>query len=344
MKGIFFEKHGGPEVLQYGDLPEPEVHGGQALVDIKAASLNHLDMFVRRGMPGIGIEFPHIPGCDAAGVVVEVGPGVRGLEIGDRVLLDPNVSCGRCEICARGDSSLCLQYKVIGEHTNGTCRERAVFPAGNWIKIPDDLSFVEAASLPMVFVTAWRMLITRGRLRAGEDVLILGAAAGVGIACIQIAKRAGARVIAAAGSAEKLDVCRDLGADVVIDYTQDDWVKRVKSETGKKGVEVVVDYVGEATWPKSIQALARGGRIVTCGATTGYNALTDLRHVFYKQLEIIGSTMGGRHELMAPLRMIFRKEMKPVIGKTFDLKDTADAHRLMEARAAIGKIVITMGA
>ena len=342
MKAVYFEEHGGPNVLQYGDLPDPEVRGGQALVDVKAASLNHLDLFVRRGMPGISIAFPHVPGCDAAGVVAEVGPGVSNVAPGDRVLLDPSISCGHCEFCARGDSSLCLKYKVIGEHLSGTCRERAVFPAGNLIKIPDDMTFAEAASVPLVFVTAWRMMVTRGRLRAGEDVLVLGAAAGVGIACIQIAKQAGARVLAAASSQEKLDLCGELGADVLIDYTQDDWVKRVKQETGRKGVDICVDYVGEETWPKSIQALARGGRIVTCGATTGFNANTDLRHVFYRQLEIIGSTMGGRHELMAPLNMIFRKQMKPVIGKTFDLKDTAEAHRLMEARGALGKIVVTM--
>jgi len=340
MKAIFFERHGGPEVLTLGDLPEPVTRPGTVKVDVRAASLNHLDLFVRRGLPGMTIPLPHIPGCDAAGVVNELGEGVTGVKIGDRVLMNPSISCGTCEFCQRGDATMCTSYQLIGEHTSGTCCERIVIPAENAIPFPDSLSFEQAASLPLVFVTAWRMLITRGRLRAGEDVLIQGASAGVGIACIQIAKVAGARVFAAASSAEKLDLCRSLGADVLINYEQEDVAKRIRQETSRRGVDVVVDYVGKTTWLRSLQSLCRGGRLVTCGATTGYNPEEDLRHIFYRQLEVIGSTMGSRNELMAPLQLVFAGRMRPVVGAVFDMKDAADAHRAMEARRALGKIVI----
>jgi NADPH:quinone reductase-like Zn-dependent oxidoreductase len=215
-----------------------------------------------------------------------------------------------------------------------------VLPSENAIPFPESMTFEDAASLPLVFVTAWRMLITRGRLRAGEDVLIHGASAGVGIACIQIAKAAGARVFAAASTEEKLELCRGLGADVLINGEKEDVVCRIREETARRGVDVVVDYVGKATWVKSLQSLSRGGRLVTCGATTGYNPEEDLRHVFYRQLEIIGSTMGSRNELMAPLKLIFEGRMRPVVSAVYDLKDTAEAHRAMEARKTLGKIVI----
>jgi len=340
MKAIYFEKHGGPEVLTLGERPAPVTGPGQVRVAVRAASLNHIDLFLRRGLPGIKLELPHIPGCDAAGVVSELGPGVTSLEIGDRVLMNPSLSCGKCEFCQRGDVSMCNSYKLVGEHTSGTCCEQIVLPAENAIPFPESMTFEDAASLPLVFVTAWRMLITRGRLRAGEDVLIHGASAGVGIACIQIAKTAGARVFAAASTEEKLELCRSLGADVLINGEKEDVARRIREETGRRGVDVVVDYVGKATWVKSLKSLSRGGRLVTCGATTGYNPEEDLRHVFYRQLEIIGSTMGSRNELMAPLKLIFEGRMRPVVSDVYDLKDTAEAHRAMEARKTLGKIVI----
>jgi NADPH:quinone reductase-like Zn-dependent oxidoreductase len=295
---------------------------------------------MRRGLPGVKIELPHIPGCDASGVVSELGAGVTTHKVGDRVLMNPSLTCGKCEFCQRGDVSLCIQFKLVGEHTDGTCCTEIVLPEENAIPFPDSMSFEDAASVPLVFVTAWRMLITRGRLKAGETVLIHGASAGVGIACIQIAKAAGARVHAAASTDEKLALCRELGADVLINGEKEDVVRRIREETGRRGVDVVVDYVGKATWVKSLQALVRGGRLVTCGATTGYNPEEDLRHVFYRQLEVIGSTMGSRNELMAPLRLIFAGKMRPVVSAVYDLKDTAEAHRAMEARQTLGKIVI----
>ncbi len=340
MKAIFYERHGGPDVLRYGDRPDPVVRPGTVRIDVHAASLNHIDLFLRRGLPGITVPFPHIPGCDAAGVVSEVGEGVESVRVGDRVLLNPTVCCGRCEFCVRGDASLCIDYHLIGETIDGTCCEQIVVPAENAIPFPETMSFEDAASIPLVFVTAWRMLMTRGRLRAGEDVLVLGAAAGVGIACIQIAKVAGARVFAAASGAEKLALCRDLGADVLIDYSKEDFSRRVRQETGKRGVDVVVDYVGKDTWVRSLRSLVRGGRLVTCGATTGYNPEEDLRHIFFRQLEVIGSTTGSRNELMAPLKLILAGRMKPVVGAVFDLEDTAAGHAAMEERRALGKIAI----
>ncbi len=343
MKAVYYNEHGGPDVLQFGELPEPNVEPGTVKIRVEAASLNHIDLWLRRGMPGIEIPFPHIPGCDAAGVVVETGEGVGAVTTGQRVLMNPSITCGRCEFCLRGDATLCRTYQLIGETTSGTCCEYIVIPEHNAIPIPDDMSFEDAASVPLVFVTAWRMLITRARLRAAEDVLVLGASAGVGVACIQIAKAAGARVFAAASTREKLDLCAELGADVLIHYTEEDFVRRVRSETGKRGVDVVVDYVGRDTWVKSLRCLARGGRLVTCGATTGHDPQTDLRHIFFRQLEIIGSTMGSRNELEAPLKLIFAGKMRPVVSAVYDLEHTAKAHAAMEARNVLGKIVIRVG-
>ena len=338
MKAVFFRKHGGPEVLEYGDFENPVLEPGRVLIDVKATSLNHLDLFVRRGIPGVTL--PHVPGSDASGVVAAVGGGVTGLSVGDRVLVNPTLSCGTCEKCLRGEPSLCRSFKILGEQVRGACCERIAVPAGNAIPIPESLSFVDAAAVPLVFVTAWRMLITRGRLRAGETILILGAAAGVGTACIQIAKVTGARVIACAAGKEKLDLCASLGADVLVDYAKEDFVKRAREETGKRGVDVCVDYVGKDTWPKSIRSLAAGGRLVTCGAASGHDAEMDLRHVFFRQLEVIGSTMGSKSELVSALQLILAGRMRPVVGKVMDLRDTAEAHRLMEERKVLGKIVI----
>jgi NADPH:quinone reductase-like Zn-dependent oxidoreductase len=343
VKAIYFEKHGGPEVLRLGELDDPSPGRDEVLIDVRASSLNHLDLFVRRGMPGIRIPLPHVPGSDASGRVAALGEGVEGLRVGERVLVNPTLNCRRCEYCVRGDASECVEFGVLGEHRWGGCAEKLVVPADNVIPIPDAMSFEDAAAVPLVFVTAWRMLITRARLRAGEDILILGAAAGVGAACIQIAKMTGARVLAAASSTEKLAFCKGLGADVLINYNEEDFVKRVRAETDRRGVDVCVDYVGKDTWVKSLQSLSRGGRLATCGATTGYDPQTDLRQVFYRQLQIVGSTMGSKNELLAALRFVFDGRMKASVSKVFDLADTAEAHRAMEDRRVIGKLVIRVG-
>ncbi len=340
MKAVYFEEHGGPEVLRYGELADPDVGRGTVLIDVKASSVNHLDLFVRRGIPGLRLPLPHIPGADASGVVSAIGDGVTEASVGDRVIVNPTLSCGTCEFCIRGDASLCRSFKIIGEQVQGTCCEKLVVPQQNVVKIPEHISFEDAASVPLVFLTAWRMLITRARLRPAEDVLVLGAAAGVGIACIQIAKIAGARVLAAAGSDDKLELCRELGADVLINYRTENLLERVRQETGKRGVDVCVDYIGKDTWIQSLQCTAKGGRLVTCGATTGFDPKTDIRHIFFRQLEIIGSTMGSKNDLIAPLRLILEGKMRPVVAKVFPLEETPDAHRLMESRTLKGKIVI----
>ncbi len=340
MKAIYFNRQGDAGVLEYGELPDPVPAPGEVLIDVAAASLNHLDIFVRRGIPGLHIEYPHVPGSDASGVVSGLGEGVTDVAVGDRVLVNPSLSCGKCDYCIRGDASMCRTFGIIGESTRGTCCEKIVVPAVNAIKIPDHFPFEAAAAVPLVFLTAWRMLITRGSVRPGEHVLILGAASGVGTACIQIAKKAGARVYATASTGEKLDLCRRLGADVLINYQEEDFVKRVRAETGGNGVDICVDYVGNDTWVKSLKSLATGGRLLTCGATTGYAPQTDLRHIYFRQLNIIGSTMGSKNDLLAPLQFLFSGEMEPVIGRVFELKDTAAAHRLMEDRGVAGKVII----
>ncbi|MCZ6767356.1 MAG: zinc-binding dehydrogenase [bacterium] len=339
MKVIQFKKHGGPDVLEYVEIDDLTPGRGEVVLRVRATSLNHLDLFVRRGIPGVKIPLPHVPGCDAAGEVLALGDGVTTLEQGERVLLNPSVTCGQCEFCLRGDTSMCRTFNVFGEDRWGGYAEQMVVPAENLVPIPDDMSNEDAASVPLVFMTAWRMLIGRGRVRPSEDVLILGAAAGVGIAAIQIAKVAGARVFAAASSDEKLALCGELGADVLINYEAENFVRRVREETGKRGVDVVVDYVGKDTWVDSLRSLTRGGRLLTCGATTGYDPTTDIRQIFYRQLEIIGSTMGSANDLNAALTLISSRKMKPVVGKVFELKEAADAHRLMETRNALGKIV-----
>ena len=332
MKAIRFHKHGGPDVLKLEDVPEPECGPGEVLLEVKAASVNHLDIWLRRGLPGFEIPLPHIPGCDAAGVVRETGA---------RVLLNPGSGCGSCEFCAAGNESMCVRYRIFGEHREGCYTELLAVPAENAIPIPDSMSFEEAASIPLVLLTAWRMLITRGRLRPGEDILILGAGAGVGTMCVQIAKLTGARVIATGGTEEKCDRLGELGADIVINYAKQDFAREVRKITQKRGVDVVVDYVGKDTWAGSLACVRRGGRLVTCGATTGHDPAEDLRHIFSRQLEVIGSTMGSRRELMEALRRVFAGKIKAVVDRVMPMSEAAEAHRRIESRGVFGKLVLT---
>jgi NADPH:quinone reductase-like Zn-dependent oxidoreductase len=329
MKAVRVHQPGGPEAIRYEDVPDPAPGPGEVLLEVRAASVNHLDVWVRKGLPGV--RYPRILGCDAAGVVAGTGR---------RVLLNPATSCGSCEFCASGEKPLCVRYALWGEHRDGTQCGLLAVPEGNLIPLPDALSFEEAAAAPLVFLTAWRMLFTKGRLRPGEDVLIWGAGAGVGTACVQFAKLAGARVLAAASTEEKCERLRGLGADVVLHSRSEDVVARVKELTGKRGVDLVVDYVGKETWTRSLQCLRRGGRLVTCGATSGHDPAEDLRHVFYRQLEIRGSTMGNDKELAEALRLLFAGRVRPVIDRVFPLRDAAEAHRRLESRASFGKLVL----
>lgn len=327
MKAIRLHQFGGPEVLRWEDIPDPVPGPGETILEVKAASVNHLDVWVRKGLPGI--RLPRILGCDAAGIAD-----------GKRVLLNPARACGTCAFCGEGNMSMCAQYALWGEHTDGTHVQRMAVPKSSLIPIPDRLSFEEAAAAPLTFVTAWRMLFTRGRLRPSEDVLIWSAGAGVGTVCAQFARTAGARVIATASTAEKCERLKELGCDVVINHGSEDVVKKVKELTGRRGVDLVVDYIGKETWARSIALARRGGRIVTCGATSGYDPIEDLRHIFYRQIEVIGCTMGNNKELEDGLKLLFDGKVRAIVGNTLPMQDASEAHRLLEARKVFGKVVL----
>jgi NADPH:quinone reductase-like Zn-dependent oxidoreductase len=341
MKAVVFHEHGGPEVLRYEDAPDPKPGRGDVLIEVKATSINHIDIFLRRGMPGVRVPLPKIAGCDAAGIIREVGPDVSGLKVGDRVTINPGIGCGHCEFCASGFGSQCTTYAMVGEHIDGAYAQLLRVPAHIVLPIPDSLSFEEAAAAPLVFLTAWSMMVGKGDIRPGEDVLILGAGAGVGTAAIQIAKLAGCRVIATASSDEKLVRAKELGADILINYKKDEFDKRVRDITNKRGVDVVIDYIGADTWVQSLRSARKGGRVLTCGATTGFAPQTDLRHIFYRQVRVIGSTMGSHKEFIDVMKCIFRGQLKPIIDRVLPLSEARQGHDLIEKREVFGKIVLT---
>jgi NADPH:quinone reductase-like Zn-dependent oxidoreductase len=340
MKAVIFSEHGGPEVLRYTEVPEPPIGPNEVLVRVRACALNHLDLWIRRGMPGISIPLPHILGSDISGDVAKAGAEVSGVKTGEKVLLLPGISCGHCAQCAAGKDSQCRGYTLFGYMVDGGYAEYVKAPAVNVIPMPPNLSYEEAAAVPLVFLTAWHMLITRADLKPAEEVLVLGAGSGVGSAAIQIAKVTGARVIATAGSDEKLAKAKELGADETILHSRQDIAAEVKRLTNRRGVDVVFEHVGEATWEKSIRSLAVGGRLVTCGATTGYEGKIDIRYLFTRQLSILGSYMGGKPELLAVLELVARRAVKPVIDKVFPLAQAAEAHRRLESREQFGKVVL----
>jgi len=338
MKAVRFHAHGGPEVLRYEDAPDPQPAPGQAVVRVWAVALNHLDLWQRRGIERVSIPFPHISGAEVAGTVVEAPAG--SLAPGQRVLVQPGVSCGRCPSCLEGCDNECPRYDVLGYQSDGGYAELVRIPVQNLIALPDAIGFVEAAAFPLTFLTAWHMLISRARLQAGETVLVLAAGSGVGQAAIQIARLHGARVIATAGTEDKLGRARTLGAFEAVNHSTDDLPAFVKRVTGGRGVDVVVEHVGTATWDASVRSLARGGRLVTCGATTGHDARIDLRFLFARQLSLLGSYMGRKGELIRAADLFFRGELMPVVDRTYPLADAAEAHRRLESRAAFGKIVL----
>ena len=341
MKAIRFHQHGGPEVLRYEEAPTPTPGPGEVLIGLRAAALNHLDLFVRRGeIPGSPL--PHIGGADGAGVVATNGPGAARYPVGTRVFFDPGLSDGTCDYCARGEHSLCDRWQILGEHRDGTFAQAVVMPEINLRPIPEGLSFEEAAGFPLVFLTAWRMVVSKARVKPGESVLILGIGGGVAIAALQIAKRAGARVFVTSSSDEKLERARELGADVLINHERQDFAKEVWTITHKQGVEVVIDDVGAATWPGSIRAVARGGRLVTCGATSGPKPDEDLRRIFTKQVTIYGSTMGTRHDWEELTRLLAAGVLRPVIDRTFPLDQCAEAQERMARGDQFGKLVLTI--
>lgn len=340
MKAAVIHQHGGPEVLRYEDCPDPVAGPGEVLVRVRACALNHLDLWTRRGLPGRTIPFPHVLGNDVAGEVAGLGSPVEGLALGQRVMLSPGTSCGRCAACLSGEDSSCRQYRILGCHVHGGYAELVRCPAANVIPIPGHVGFEEAAAFPLVFLTAWRMLVGRARVRIGEDVLVWAAGSGVGMAAIQVAKLFGARVIATAGRPEKLERARALGADEVIDHHRQDVLAEVRRLTGKKGVEVVVEHVGQATWERSVMSLAHRGRLVTCGATTGPQGATDLRFVFSRQLTLMGSYMGSKAELLEAAPHFFAGRLRPVVHTVLPLAEARRAHEVMEASEHFGKVLL----
>ncbi len=341
MKAIRFHEFGGPEVLRYEDVPEPKPGPGEVLVGLRAAALNHLDLFVRTG--GVPkTPLPHIGGADGAGVVAANGPGATRYAIGSRVFFDPGLSDGTCDYCARGEHSLCDRWEILGEHRDGTFAQAVVMPEVNLRPVPERISFEEAAAFPLVFLTAWRMVVGKARVQPGDTVLILGIGGGVALAALQIAKHAGARVLVTSGSDAKLERARQLGADVPINHKTKDFSKEVWTITDKRGVDVVIDDVGAATWPGSIRALAKGGRLVTCGATSGPKPEEDIRRIFAKQITIYGSTMGTRHDWEQVTKLLAAGALKPVIDTTFPLEQAAAAEQRMERAEQFGKLVLTI--
>lgn len=340
MKAVIFKQHGDPEVLEYADAPDPTIKANEVLVEVKACALNHLDVWTRGGLPGIEIPLPHILGNDIAGVVREVGELVSWVGAGDEVMLHPGVSCGHCSECLAGRDNLCRDYDMLGYRRDGGYAQLVAAPAVNVIPKPKALSWEDAAALPLVTVTAWHMLVTRANVQPGEDVLIHAAGSGVGSIGIQVAKLRGARVIATASSDEKLAKAKDLGADEVVNYSNADWPKEVKRLTNKRGVDVVFEHTGAATWPGSIASLKTNGRLVTCGATSGFAAQTDIRQIFYRHLTILGSFMGSKSELLEAMKFIESGRIRAVVDQTLALREARRAHELMEDRAQFGKLVL----
>ncbi|HXT30339.1 MAG TPA: zinc-binding dehydrogenase [Vicinamibacterales bacterium] len=330
MKAVRFHQHGGPEVLRYEDAPDPQPAEGRAIVRVRACALNHLDLWERRGLDRVKLPLPHISGADVAGEV---------LETGQRVMLQPGLRCGACAPCRRGDDNQCVQYDVLGLRSDGGYAELIAVPLENLIPIPATLDFITAAAFPLTFLTAWHMLVARGRLRDGDVVLVLAGGSGVGQAAIQLARHFGARVFATSAP-EKAERTRALGAEQVFDHYSVDFSKEVRRLTDGRGADIVVEHVGEATWDRSVRALATGGRLVTCGATSGFAASLDLRHLFARQLSLLGCYMGRFAELDSAAQLLFDGRVTPVIDEVFPLERAADAQRRLENKGQFGKVVL----
>jgi NADPH:quinone reductase-like Zn-dependent oxidoreductase len=339
MRAAIFHENGGPEVVRIEALPRPAPGPGEVLLEVRAAAMNHLDLWVRRGIP-IETTMPHVGGSDMAGVVAEVGEGVDSPRVGERVVVNPSLWCGECEWCRRGEESMCLRYRILGEHTDGGFAEYLAVPADHAYRLPDAMRFEDAAALPVSYMTAWRALHSRARLRSGEDVLVLGASGGTAIAAVQIAVLAGARVFAVTHGTDNVDRVRALGAAFVYDRAREDWSKAVQADTARRGVDVVVENVGEATWKGSVRALAQGGRLVTYGGTSGPKVELDVRVMFWKQLSVLGTTMASKAEFEAMLQPVFTGRLRPVIDTVMPLDQAREAHERLEAGGQFGKIVL----
>jgi NADPH:quinone reductase-like Zn-dependent oxidoreductase len=340
MKAVVFHEHGDERVLKLTEFPDPAVGARDVRVRVKAVALNHLDLWVRQGWPGLKLEMPHILGSDIAGVVERVGPEVTDLSPGTEVLVNPGLSCGACAACLEGDDNLCPKYRIIGEHSRGGYAELVSVPRQNILPKPAKLSFPEAACLPLTFLTAWTMLVRRADVKPGETVLVQAAGSGVGSAAVQICKLLGAKVIATASTDEKLQRAQALGADHVINYKEKDFLAEVKRITERRMVDVVFEHVGASTFEKSVACLPYGGRLVTCGATAGHEVKIDLRVLFYKRISLLGSTMGSKGDLFRILQLVEEGRLKPVLDRTLPLEEAAQAQQLLQNRNHFGNVVL----
>jgi NADPH:quinone reductase-like Zn-dependent oxidoreductase len=340
MKAVYFEETGGTDVLRFGDMPRPQPGDGQALVRVLACGVNRLDIYARTGRTPV--KLPHISGSEAAGEVVAYGPGIaiEPVAVGKLAAIAPYLFCGQCEYCVAGEETMCIRGDILGLASQGAFAEYVVVPASSLIPLPEGVSATQAAAVGLAMITAWRMLIEKARIQPGETVLVQAGGSGVGSAAIQIAKVAGARVIATVGSSAKIEHAQRLGADNVINYNELDFTQEVRKLTGKRGVSLVVEHIGAATWAGSIASLARGGRLVTCGATTGNEGMTNLWTLFAKELKLIGSYGGTRTDLTTVLRLVANGQLHPVIARTLPMESMAEAQRLLEERNIFGKIVI----
>lgn len=340
MKAVIFQKHGGPEVLEYADVPDPSPKEGEVLLKVKACSVNHLDIWIRQGIPAYKIQLPHISGCDVSGVVEQTASGVSTLKPGMRVLLTPNVSCGLCEDCATGLEQFCKNYGIRGAATDGGYAEWITAKAGDVLPLADTVTFEQAAAFPLVFLTAWHMLVTRAKLQPGESVLIHAAGSGIGHAAIQIAKYLKATVYATVGSDAKISKAKMLGADFVFNYKDGSFESQIKEATGARGVNVVFEHIGPQTWEASLRLLARAGRLVTCGATTGPSVPLDLRYVYSRQLSILGSMMGTNRELRMVSQLVGQGALRPIVDTVFPLPEARAAQERMLSRDFFGKLLL----
>jgi len=340
VQAAYIRRHGGPEVLEFGELPDPAPGPGAVRVRIRAAALNHLDIFVRNGLPGVVAALPHVMGSDGAGVIDAAGPGVRTAKPGDEVVLNPGIHCGDCEFCRSGEHSLCASFRILGEHLPGTFAQYVIVPEANAFPKPPGLSWEEAAAFPLTFLTAWRMLVTKARVRPGETLLIVGIGGGVAVAALQIATLLGMKAYVTSGNPEKLARAKSLGAAAGIDHANSDFSREIRKLTGRRGVDVVLDSVGKATWRQSIASAARGGRLLTCGATTGPDPQTDLARIFWNQLTVFGSTMGTLGEFAAMRKIFEEGKVRPVVDSVRPLERVREAMDALEAKRQFGKIVL----
>ncbi len=340
MKAIRIHEHGDYGVLKVEEVARPQPGPGEILLEMRYSALNHLDTWVRRGVPGHEFPLPITPGSDGSGVIAELGEGVEGFEIGESIAVAPGYSCGDCPACLEGNDHYCRRYGIYGESTDGCQCEYFALPVSNALKIPEGLSLEAAAAIPLVFLTAWEMIVAKARIREGDTVLVHAAGSGVGSAAIQIARHFGARVIATAGSEAKLETARELGAHETVDYEESDFAKEVRRITEKRGVDIVVEHTGAVTFPGSLRSLAGGGRIVTCGATSGAEITADLRPIFFKNLAILGSTMGRRDTLPEILRLVAAGTFRAVIDRVLPMEEVAQAHRAIAERAQTGKVLL----